>query len=232
MKTYLPYLFLQPMIEDRSYEDSLVIVGLILLGCTFIGLFLFFFFSNKKKNTEDEVPLSDAQHKESSAPLTENESPFIENDKEKSTHKKITLIAAIGISIFVIISFILIPLSANKPEITITGNYQGNNNTHSPQLFSRKATVNDLEIESQYKFPVSIDIVLRPYADINNLQLTITHYDKNGKLLETQIKTIGNVLEGGEYTTQLDITDFSLSTIWSIEKTSYQVTQGTVSYFQ
>lgn len=108
----------------------------------------------------------------------------------------------------------------------------GKNSTSSSQPFSRSATISDITIEEQYEFPININLKIRPNCDIKNLQLTIKYYDENNRLLKTQTKTVGNVIEGGEYNVQLLLTDFSFSEIWDISYTRTSVSGGTVSYFQ
>lgn len=143
-----------------------------------------------------------------------------------------------GLAVFILLIVIFLSIvfvAAFSDACDSTGGKSssgGKNSTSSSQPFSRSATISDITIEEQYEFPININLKIRPNCDIKNLQLTIKYYDENNRLLKTQTKTVGNVIEGGEYNVQLLLTDFSFSEIWDISYTRTSVSGGTVSYFQ
>ena len=106
------------------------------------------------------------------------------------------------------------------------------NNTDTPTLTSRKATINDISISSNEGNIISIELIVIPKCDINDLEITINYYNDSKKLLKTTTKNFGDVKEGGRYTEQVYITDFSLSQIFNLDYCTYTVTGGTISYFQ
>lgn len=105
------------------------------------------------------------------------------------------------------------------------------NNTDTPTLLSRKATTNDLYIETNERNLTSIEIVVKPKYDIDNLEITIYYYNNSDQLLTSTTKRFGDVKKDGRYTEQVYLTDFSISQIFTIEYCQYAVTGGTVSYF-
>lgn len=106
------------------------------------------------------------------------------------------------------------------------------NNTDTPTLTSRKATINDISISSDESNLISIELIVIPKHDIDNLEITINYYNGSKQLLKTTTKNFGNVKEGGRYTQQVYITDFSLSQIFELKYCNYTITGGTVSYFK
>lgn len=104
-------------------------------------------------------------------------------------------------------------------------------NKDTPTLTTRKATINDISISSNESNIISIEIVVTPKHDIDNLEITINYYSKSNKLLKTVTEDFGDVKDGGRYTKQIYITDFSLSQIFNLDHCRYTVTGGTVSYF-
>lgn len=104
-------------------------------------------------------------------------------------------------------------------------------NRDIPSLTTRKATTNDIDIDSNESNLISIEIVVTPKHDIDNLEITVYYYSETNKLLKTVTKDFGNVKEGGKYTQHVYITDFSLSQIFKLHHCKFTVTGGTVSYF-
>ncbi len=112
-------------------------------------------------------------------------------------------------------------------------NSSKNNSTQSSQksenkIFSRNAKNSDIYIDAEYSFPVSINLIIRPYKDIDNLEITIEYLNKAGETIKIQQKTIGNVKEGQEYRIQINLSDFSFSQIWNMESCAFTVSNGTV----
>lgn len=101
------------------------------------------------------------------------------------------------------------------------------------QIIKRDATNNDIEISDSLDIPsLSISLTIHANCDINNLEITLKHYDSNGNLLKTQVEQIGNVVKGSDVTVKIPITDFSLSEVFKIHETRIGVTGGSVSFFQ
>lgn len=110
---------------------------------------------------------------------------------------------------------------------------KNDNSYNEPQLFTRNAKNSDLTITSETNYSnLGIDIIIMPKTDIENLEIKLVHYDKNGNELLTQYKTIGNVKEGVQVKTQVQLLDFSFSDMFKVYNTEIYVTEGTVSYFQ
>lgn len=105
-------------------------------------------------------------------------------------------------------------------------------NTDAPTLTTRKATTNDISIQSNDSNLISIEIVVTPKHDIDNLEITVSYYNKSNALLKTVTQYFGDVKEGGKYTKQVYITDFSLSQLFELDHCKYTVTGGTISYFK
>ena len=104
-------------------------------------------------------------------------------------------------------------------------------NNDTPTLTTRKATTNDINIRSDESNLISIEIIVTPKHDIDNLEITVNYYSDTNKLLKTVTKNLGDVKKDGKYTAQVYITDFSVSQIFQLSYCKYTVTGGTVSYF-
>ena len=104
-------------------------------------------------------------------------------------------------------------------------------NQSNGKLFSRNAKNSDIFIDAEYSFPVSINLVLRPYEDIDDLEITIQYLNKAGETIKTQQKIVGNVKEGQEYRIQINLTEFSLTEIAKIETCKFTVTHGNIPWF-
>ncbi len=104
-------------------------------------------------------------------------------------------------------------------------------NTDTPTLTTRKASTNDISINSNDSNLISIEIIVTPKHDIENLEITVDYYSGTNQLLKTVTIDFGDVKEGGKYTEQIYITDFSMSQIMQLDYCKYSVTGGTVSYF-
>lgn len=101
------------------------------------------------------------------------------------------------------------------------------------QIIKRNATNADVEISDSIDLAsLSVSLTIHPNCDIDNLEITLKHYDSNSNLLKTQVQQIGNVVKGNDVTVKISITDFSLVEAFKIEKTNISVTGGSVSFFQ
>ena len=158
-----------------------------------------------------------------------------ENKKSGLGCGSIILVFIIIMALF-FVGVIIVPAcseSCSEDNSKNSNNSNKNQNYDEPQLFTRDARNSDIEIQYETNLSaLAIDIVIMPNVDIEKLELKIQHYDKNGNMLLTQYKEIGNVKEGVQVKTQIKLTDFSLTDFFKVETTSITVNDGTVSYFQ
>ena len=108
---------------------------------------------------------------------------------------------------------------------------QANPNQSKTGLFEREASVKDLYVEESYSFPISVSWSITPYSNIEDLQLTIYYHNDNGQVIKTQIKQIGDVQKGQTYSFKISLTDFDLSETLEMDRCTYIVSRGTISYF-
>ena len=143
------------------------------------------------------------------------------------------------LTVFIIFMIMIIGLLFFTETISLkncngnsTNTNKNDSNYDAPQLFTRDARINDVTIttETNYK-NLGIDIIILPKVDIEDLEIKLIHYDKNGKELLTQYKTIGNVKEGVQVKTQVQLLDFSITDMFKVNNTKIEVVEGTVSYF-
>ena len=119
-----------------------------------------------------------------------------------------------------------------NPEDYIKDSKYEDSNDDTPQLFTRDARINDVTITTETNYNnLGIDIIILPNVDIEGLEIKLIHYDKNGKELLTQYKTIGNVKEGLQVKTQVQLLDFSITDMFKVNNTKIEIIEGTVSYF-
>lgn len=150
----------------------------------------------------------------------ENNSNISQQNKDEDSKKSHNIFISLIVCILVIavVSWV-IQLSTNK------------DNSDTPTLITRKATINDITINSNENNIISIEMTITPKYDIDDLEITVNYYNSSNVLLKTITKNIGNVKKDGKYTEQVYITDFSLSQILELSYCKYKVTGGTVSYF-
>ena len=135
-----------------------------------------------------------------------------------------------GCLLKVLAVLILAPLVITIADLGITSCRVKNANPGSSNAkpFTRDATNADVHIDLSSPSLTKACITIRPYHDIDNLKLTIKYLDKNGNTITSEQKTIGNVKEGMEYNTYLNVLEFPSKT----DKYSVGVSGGTVSSFQ
>ena len=137
--------------------------------------------------------------------------------------------AIITLSIFLALSvgaFIFLYVRMNKKD-------NGSNNTG---ILTREATLNDLTIMSDDLDISSLSekISFNPKCDIDNLVITFKFQKKDGTLLKTIDKPMGNVKEGNTYSVTIsfsDVADWSIISNLNNFQCRYSVTKGTVSIF-
>lgn len=163
--------------------------------------------------------------------IQEDKNEYIKEHKESNTSfGEFFLIAcAIGAVLFCLVFGISQCASKNNKS---SNNYISTTKSTEKQLLTRNANNNDVEIDFEINLKkLGIDIKVHPNCDIKSLVICIKQYDKDGKLVETFKKSLGNAKEGIEITTSISLADFSFTEIWSLGKTAVSVYSGTVSYF-
>lgn len=167
-------------------------------------------------------------------------------DKENRSGLK-SLGCSAGIALIVILLVIAIVLIVQFANNKGTGNSESDNKTSStvdsnssytdytepetPKLFSRSANIGDLTINKYKEGLLEIQYSFVPKKDIKNLQITINIKDEESNILNTQIKNLGNVIEGNQYFFTVQLTELSLSGYFNANNLTLAVTGGTVSYF-
>lgn len=158
-------------------------------------------------------------------------------DKETRSGLK-TLGCSIGIAIISILLIVAIVLiiqfankidtnskSDNKASSTVNSNssYTDYTEPETPKLFSRNANIGDLTLNLYKEGLLEIQYSFIP--------ITINIKDAENTVLNTQIKNLGNVIEGSQYFFTVKLTELSLSGFFDANNLTMAVTGGTVSYF-
>ena len=133
--------------------------------------------------------------------------------------KAIIVLLIIALSIFAIIKFIECQ--------------QNPDNTDGNLSFkSRSANDSDIRIDTSDDISLTVQYILTPKVDIEDLEITFSFMDAEGNVLTRKVKQVGNVQENYDYTISISLSEFSLSEIFTIRLVDYNVTGGTVSYVQ
>ncbi len=119
----------------------------------------------------------------------------------------------------------------SRQQIDGSGTTQGNHSGDA-QLFRRSANINDIT------YNLDLDLLsfgekctITPHVDIDGLEITLNYLDKNKNLLDSIVKSLGNVKEGVQVSFSVSLIDISLSVALNTQYASLVVTGGTVSYF-
>lgn len=100
------------------------------------------------------------------------------------------------------------------------------------KLFEQKATARDISFDSELNLSsMSVDVILIPECDIQDLEIKLTYYDSKGNCLTTDTKVVGNVYKGIQRNVKIYLTDFSLSTALKINEVKITITEGVKSIF-
>ena len=158
-------------------------------------------------------------------------------DKKKSTDKKENSgCLRVVIGLIIILLIIIIAWIANAPESDNSNNENNNyndNKYNEPQWFTRDATNNDITVTYETNYTaLAVDIYIMPKCDIDNLEIEITYYDKNGAALTSQVKHIGNVKEGVQVQSRMALLDLSITDMFKLDTSDLYVVSGTVSYLK
>lgn len=100
------------------------------------------------------------------------------------------------------------------------------------QLFTRKATINDIYIDLSQEISLNMEYKINPHVDIKELELTFQFYGTNENLITTKTKFVGNVKKDVEYSVTISLFDFSFPDLFKIKSVKAKVSGGSVSYFQ
>ena len=155
---------------------------------------------------------------------------------EKSGEKKshgflifLIVILVIGACIFGVVK--LIQYQQSKQTVDGNGTTQGNSDGNN-HLFKRSANNRDISVDSDIDFSsFGIKYTILPQTDIDGLVVTINLLDSNKKIINSVVKSLGNVKQGVQINFSISLFDLGLSVAWNTKYESIAVTGGTVSYF-
>lgn len=138
------------------------------------------------------------------------------------------VVVIIGICIFGIVKFVQYQRSERDVGVgTTQGNHDGDKH-----LLKRSANRDDISVSSDLdlaSFGGKYSII--PQTDIDGLEITINYLDSNRNVLQSLVKSLGNVKKGVQVEFSVSLFDLGLSVAWNTEYESIVVTGGTVSYF-
>ena len=168
--------------------------------------------------TFDEDQRTDHQPEESNIIQTKNGSK-----KEESSGYSCgcgCLVAILIIALFVVM---LIVNASSSPDLKSPGDVIN-------EIISREATNGDVNIDYELDIgSMSLNIIILPNSDIDNLEITIKYLDNNQNILKTDVIQIGNVKTGIQVTKHIQLTEFSFGELLDIAYYKISVTDGTVS---
>ena len=140
----------------------------------------------------------------------------------------LVVVVILGACIFGIVKFVQYQQSEyDNGQGTIQGNHDGDR-----RLFKRSATSNDISVDSDLDLTsFGGKYTVLPRTDIDGLELTINFLDNNRSVLQSVVKSLGNVKEGVQVSFSISLFDLGVSVAWNTKYESVVVTGGTVSYF-
>ena len=155
-----------------------------------------------------------------------------ENSNKKSSHgflKFILVVLIIGACIFGIVKFV--QYQQSKQIVDGNGTTQGNTDGNK-HLFKRSANNSDISVNSDLNLSsLGIKYVILPQTDIDGLVVTVNLLDKNKNIIDSVVKSLGNVKQGVQVNFSISLLELGVSTAWNTKYESIVVTGGTVSYF-
>ena len=92
----------------------------------------------------------------------------------------------------------------------------------------RSAMTSDVTVTQEPTLSFSYNLTVTPKNDITDLEITFKFYGDNEQLIATKVKSLGKVSKNANYTVSFSLSEFSISSIWSISKYSWKVTGGQV----
>ena len=75
-----------------------------------------------------------------------------------------------------------------------------------------------------------MDFNVHSYENINDLEVTFVFRNKDGAIISTKVKTIGDVKRNKNYVVTIKFTEFTITEIMRIERISAYVSDGRTSY--
>lgn len=103
-------------------------------------------------------------------------------------------------------------------------------NKSSPNLFQRKVSMKDIEIDEKYSFPIDVKLEVTPTCDISDLEIQITFYDTHKNILTTEYYSFGDVKSGRHYDRTIRLTDLDIEAFLA-NSCTYTVSRGVTSLF-
>lgn len=94
----------------------------------------------------------------------------------------------------------------------------------------RKAKNNDIYIDLDQKISLNMDFNVHSYENINDLEVTFVFRNKDGAIISTKVKTIGDVKRNKNYVVTIKFTEFTITEIMKIERISAYVSDGRTAY--
>lgn len=145
-------------------------------------------------------------------------------DQQKKGSCGVTFLAVIGVFAIVIVAILVFMRVCDNAS---------NEDNKDGGLTTRSARNGDISFEDGSDISISLSAVLyfTPNVDIDNLEITLNFMDDDRNVLTTQVKSVGDVQEGGRYSISYSLSDLGLSVIFQCTALSWRVTGGTVSYF-
>lgn len=148
----------------------------------------------------------------------------------KEEPRGIGCFVTIIILIFCIIVVIFIPHLAGANCVSCLGESCAEGGGGTSGFLERPIRNGDLTIDSEYDSLISVNIVVVAHANIKNLSLKLTFYDKNNSVIKTMTKYIGNIESGDRKDATVSLTDFNISEAFKINSVRVEVENGVVSY--
>ena len=167
--------------------------------------------------------------------IVQESSSMVDNNTIEKTQKKshgflkfLIAVTIIGACIFGIVKFVQYQQTKYEDgQGTTQGNHDGDKH-----LFQRSANSNDISVSSDLDLAsFGGKYVITPLTNITGLEITINYLDENKKILNSVVKSLGNVKEGVQVSFSISLFDLGLSVAWNTKYESIVVTGGTVSYF-
>ena len=85
-------------------------------------------------------------------------------------------------------------------------------------------------IDLDQKISLNMDFNVHSYENINDLEVTFVFKNKDGTIISTKVKTIGDVKRNKDYVITIKFTEFTITEIMKIESISAYVSGGRTSY--
>lgn len=217
--------------QDDDLLNMFAFIGFLAVIIAALSIVCFIFYKilfRKPKVSEEQLKAETVttqstevqlQQEPATQPVQETPTPETNNKSGMPWFKAIIVLLIIALSIFALIKFIECQQNPNNTD----GNLS---------LKSRSANDSDIRIDTSDDLSLTVQYILTPKVDIEDLEITFSFMDAEGNVLTRKVKQVGNVQENYDYTISISLSEFSLSEIFTIRLVDYNVTGGTVSYVQ